>query len=287
MSTSPACRPARLPRLIDWSAQCIVKLEVTRIAVFTPATKTGSWNGGGGHGEPLTTRTKKYAVKNEPKSMISDAMKRNIPSTRASTRELWFAIGGPWWWSRVRRATLISPRPPPGRLDDDVLDRQPASLCSRATRSRRSQLDVCARERRDDDLVDPLVLDRLHRRGVRVGVRDLPVRVDALAAQLGQRPPQPPLGLRWCAYVGSLCGADDQEARRPARGALADRRAAARRRRSGSRRRGRSPGLRSASRSTTTCSTGMPPAASRIRSTTFRRSQPERSLRVRRDDRSR
>jgi hypothetical protein len=86
--TSPACRPARLSFLIDWSAQWIVNDDVTRIAVFTPATKTGRWNGGSGHGEPATTRTKKYAVKNEPKTMTSDAMKRNIPSTRGSTREL-------------------------------------------------------------------------------------------------------------------------------------------------------------------------------------------------------
>jgi hypothetical protein len=33
-------------------------------------------------------------VKKEPKSMISEAMKRNIPSVRASTRELWCATGG-------------------------------------------------------------------------------------------------------------------------------------------------------------------------------------------------
>jgi hypothetical protein len=37
---------------------------------------------------------KKSIVKNEPKSMISDPMNRNIPSVRASTRELWFATGG-------------------------------------------------------------------------------------------------------------------------------------------------------------------------------------------------
>jgi hypothetical protein len=74
--------------LIDWRAQCIVKLEVTRMAVLTPATKTGSSNGGVGHGIPFTTRTKKYAVKNEPKSITSDAMKRSIPRTEALTREL-------------------------------------------------------------------------------------------------------------------------------------------------------------------------------------------------------
>ena len=77
-----------MPRLIDWSDQCIVNDDVTRIAVLTPATKTGSSNGGVGHGMPLTTRTKKYAVKNEPKSMISDAMNSSIPSTDALTREL-------------------------------------------------------------------------------------------------------------------------------------------------------------------------------------------------------
>ena len=48
--------------MIDCSAQCIVKLEVTRIAVFTPATKTGKWYGSGGHSlgaSGFTTRTKK------------------------------------------------------------------------------------------------------------------------------------------------------------------------------------------------------------------------------------
>ena len=54
--------PARWPRLIDCSAQCIVKLEVTRIAVLTPATNTGKWYGSGGHSAGalgLTTLTKK------------------------------------------------------------------------------------------------------------------------------------------------------------------------------------------------------------------------------------
>jgi hypothetical protein len=43
----------------------------------------------------LTTRMKKYAAKNDPKSMISEPMNMSIPSTRASTRELWLAAGGP------------------------------------------------------------------------------------------------------------------------------------------------------------------------------------------------
>ena len=49
VSTRPACMPARFPRRIDWSAQCTVKLDVTRIAVFTPATNLGSSKPCGGH----------------------------------------------------------------------------------------------------------------------------------------------------------------------------------------------------------------------------------------------
>src|SRR5262245_52179085 len=48
VTTSPALRPFRSPRLIDCVAQWIVKLDVTRIAVLTLATKTGNSYGGGG-----------------------------------------------------------------------------------------------------------------------------------------------------------------------------------------------------------------------------------------------
>ncbi len=78
--------------------------------MLTPATKTGNSYWPAVHSPPtggslqggqncqasgvmvdesgLTTRMKKYAAKNEPKSMISEPMKSSIPSTRASTREL-------------------------------------------------------------------------------------------------------------------------------------------------------------------------------------------------------
>src|SRR3989337_3594024 len=116
VNTIPARKPARWPRLIDCNAQCIVKLEVTRIAVLTPATKTGnsycpavqtppaggSLQGGQNchasgrmvDASGLTTRMKKYAAKNDPKSMISEPMKRQIPRVRASTAELSLASGG-------------------------------------------------------------------------------------------------------------------------------------------------------------------------------------------------
>src|SRR4029453_19572071 len=75
VSVIPARNAGRLPRLIDCKAQCIVKLEVTRIAVLTPATKTGNSYGAGGQGlgaSGLTTRTKKETGKNEPKTVVSD-----------------------------------------------------------------------------------------------------------------------------------------------------------------------------------------------------------------------
>ena len=87
----PAQSPARWLRLIDCVAQCIVKLEVTRMHVLTSARNHGRSycrcvpGMYGGHGPgwlcALTTRQKKYTVKNEPKSMISDPMKRKIPTT--------------------------------------------------------------------------------------------------------------------------------------------------------------------------------------------------------------
>ena len=103
------------------SAQCIVKLDEIRIAVFTPAISFGSSVPSAGHGSFCTTRKKKYAVKNAPKSMISEMMKSSIPRNWASTREDWLAAGGPWWspwpWSpaaivadSIRRSPPRAPR---------------------------------------------------------------------------------------------------------------------------------------------------------------------------------
>ena len=73
---------------------------------------------------------------------------------------------------------------------------RPVASRSRVTTSLRSQLERASPGKgRDDDLVDALVVDGLHGSRVRVGVRDLAVRVDARAAQRGQRAPQPALGL--------------------------------------------------------------------------------------------
>jgi hypothetical protein len=65
----------------------MVKDDVTRMHVFRNATYTGRWYGGVGHGTPFTTRMKKYAVKNAPNNMISDAMNRNMPRMLGDTRD--------------------------------------------------------------------------------------------------------------------------------------------------------------------------------------------------------
>jgi hypothetical protein len=48
-------------------------------------------------------------VKNAPKSIVSDAMKRSIPRVAGSTRELRFAGGGPWCaWASACAVTTFS-----------------------------------------------------------------------------------------------------------------------------------------------------------------------------------
>ena len=237
------------------------------MAVFTPATKTGRWNGGSGQARAsgLTTRTKKYAVKNAPKSIASDAMKRNMPSTVASTRELWFAIGGPWWrvprgvGVAVRAHATPTPRPRPARR------RRARPAPSRRCAAGRPGRGAASEEPRCSGNVETMISstrssrDGVHRGGVRVRVRDLAVRLDALGAQLRQRRAQPPLGLGVSAR-GRDRSADRRSGtsrgRSVSRASAGSGRAAARRARSRSRRRARSsPPVRAAT-SETTCSTG-------------------------------
>ena len=189
--------------------------------------------------------------------MISDAMKRNIPSVRASTRELWFATGGPWCVARrARHQTAAASRSrrrarPAGR----------SRLRRRSTRSRRSQPERSRREGRDDDLVDPLVLDGLSGGRERIRVRDLAVRVDALAAQDRQRAAQAALGLGMSRATVAL-RRDDQELAGPfaARSRICSSSGSPTTVSFATTRTFASPPS-SCSRSTTTCSTGKPPAA--------------------------
>jgi hypothetical protein len=55
----PACNPRRFSALIETSAQCSVKDDITRIAVLMPAISLGSSSPWAGHSCPCTTRMKK------------------------------------------------------------------------------------------------------------------------------------------------------------------------------------------------------------------------------------
>ena len=82
VDTIPAFSPNRLPFRTDMSAQCSVSDEDRRMAVFMPATASGTAVPGAGHGSGFTMRMKKYAVKNAPKIMISEMMKSAHPERR-------------------------------------------------------------------------------------------------------------------------------------------------------------------------------------------------------------
>ena len=78
----------------------------------------------------------------------------------------------------VERAVILV------HVGDDVLDRErPPPRVMRSTKSRRSQPEAAAGQRRDDDQVGVVLGDRVHRRGVRVGIADLADRFDAHLAQ--------------------------------------------------------------------------------------------------------
>ena len=98
-SSSVVSRPARsanrFSAFAPCSAQCIVSDDEMSTAVLTPAIRTGRPVPAAGQSSFATTRKKKYAVKNAPKSITSEMMKSSIPSIDASTRDDWLAAGGP------------------------------------------------------------------------------------------------------------------------------------------------------------------------------------------------
>ena len=111
-------------------------------------------------------------------------MNSSIPSSWGSTREQRCASGGPWCSCscvRVRRRAAMrraSIRRPAlrlgcvGEVDDDVLDRAGGRAAGRARRVSREPARAHPRQRRDDDLVDAEELQRVHHRGVGIGVAD-------------------------------------------------------------------------------------------------------------------
>ena len=134
-------------------------------------------------------------MKNEPKSIASEAMKRNIPSTVELTRELWFAIGGPWWALGVRAHACTSVADA-ARLDDDVLDRH-----LRLAREPPDEVAAQPAEPRCSGKVETMISSTRSSRTACIaavngsGWATWPCASIPSAAQLRQRPPQAPLGL--------------------------------------------------------------------------------------------
>ena len=224
--------------------------------MLSPATKTGRWNRSGGQ-SPVD-------------AVVDDAIEEIDREERAEEHDLRrdeeehpeHRRRDPRAVVDRRRAVVLVRlgcalmRSPPARTGEITWSTgRPVSLRSRSTRSRRSQ-----------PLFSPGNVETMisstrsswttcHRRRVRIGVDDLPVRVDPLAAQLGERAAQPAVGV--VVLLVSLCGATIRKL--PAlRGALRGcGRAARPRGRSGSRSTSTFVSS-SGSRSTMTCLTGMP-----------------------------
>src|SRR2546430_1947917 len=78
------------------------------------------------------------------------------------------------------------------------------------------------RERRDDDLVYALVVDRLHGGGVGIRMCNLAVRFDPFRAEDREGTTKAALRLRMVRIAGVALRADDQEARGRAGGPFAD-----------------------------------------------------------------
>ena len=247
--------------------------------VLTQATNTGRWNAGG---RPLAAdavvhdaveevdreeRAEEHDLRPDEQEHPEHARARPASCSGSAAGRAWScAVGVP----RCSACALM--RTSGG---DDVLDRQAGLLAQPLDQVAPQPAAPLAREGRDDDLVDALVVDRLHRGGERVGVDDLAVRVDAVAAQLGERAAQAPVGLGVLLVVALR--RDDQEARRPLLAArCGSGRGAPSRRRSRSRSRGRSSRRRSSPRDDV-LRPGWRRRRARMSSTTLRRIQPERS----------
>src|SRR5436190_14817713 len=118
--------------------------------------------------------------------MISDPMKRKMPTIGGAIRELKWIGGGcrfaspcPWSCPCASAAALIARSFGCHHVIDGQSGLGPEPLEQVAAQPARARL----RERRDDDLVDPLVVRRRQRRRDRIGLDNLAVRVDALDAK--------------------------------------------------------------------------------------------------------
>ena len=206
---------------------------------------------------------------------------------RASTRELGFAAGGPWWCARrgVRRPSGRLPPPPRARRRRA----RPASPCRRGAAGRgRCGASRSAAPGKVETMISSTrsswtaCIAAAYGSGCAIWpCASMPAPRSSASARRSRRSASGcPLGRR------SLCGATIRKLAGTPRRALADRREQRlAEHASRSRPRGRSPrrGLLASGRRRR-ARPGRPRRPSRIWSTTLRRSQPELLLRVRRDD---
>ena len=210
--------------------------------MLTPATKTGRSNGCGGHGDPVDDadeevgreeRAEEHDLRRDEEQHPEDRRRRPASSgSRSAGRDALLGVRGHYVAAPSRPAPARRRCAPPAVPSPCAAARQVLLQPRRALRA--ANVETMISSTRSS-------FDGLHRRRERIGVRDLTVRVDALAAQLGEARRKRRSASGWSPLVGSLCGEMMRKLAAPAPGALADAvEQRARRRRSRSRRRGRS-----------------------------------------------
>src|SRR5438445_5462962 len=102
-----------------------------------------------------------------------------------------------------------------------MLDRQARLLAEPLDEVAAQPAGALGLEGRDDDLVDALVVHRLHRGAERVGMRDLAMDVDPLVAQLADGALEAGVRLGMRAGRPIALRRNDEEGRRARGGALA------------------------------------------------------------------
>ena len=190
---------------MDCSAQWTVKLDVTRMAVFTPATKTG--------GEALRRPDLDLGydaheeVRGEERAEEHDLRRDEEEDAEhgADARALVLAAAR---GARMSAACAVMRAPMGaalGRLDDDVVDGQLRLVADALDQVTAQPARAPVRVRRDDDLVHLFVADGVGRGSERIRVGDPPVG-PCPRQQPRDRVAQPPAS-SWCAWSPELWGA--------------------------------------------------------------------------------
>ena len=202
VSTSPAWRPARLPRLIEVQRPVHREARRDQDRGVDPRDEDGkverrpAASGGVVDDPDEEVGREERAEQHDLRADEEEHPEHARVDPRAGVRDRRAVVLD----ARARRARSAST--PAGSVGDSTCSTGSSSSSASARRVAAQPARLLAGEGRDDDLVDPLVVDGMQRRGVRVGVRDLAVRVDALSAQRSDDAAQPPLASGCSACAG-------------------------------------------------------------------------------------